>query len=74
MSLPTFQRSVLPPSSGRLNSLTALVMDAVKASETSVNSYQTTRRYNPEGGHLHSHRRENLKSYKIWDMGWIVMA
>jgi hypothetical protein len=28
-----------------------------------VNFYQTTRRYNPEDSHLHSHRRENLKSY-----------
>jgi hypothetical protein len=34
-------------------------------SETSVNFYQTTRRYNPEDSHLHTHRRENLKSYII---------
>jgi hypothetical protein len=27
-----------------------------------VNFYQTTRRYNPEDSHLHTHRRENLKS------------
>jgi hypothetical protein len=27
------------------------------------NFYQTTRRYNPEDSHLHTHRRENLKSY-----------
>jgi hypothetical protein len=50
--LLTFQRSVLAPSSGRW-----------VTSETSVNSYQSTRRYNPEVGHLHTHRRENLKSY-----------
>jgi hypothetical protein len=31
--------------------------------ETSVNFYQTTRRYNPEDSHLRTHRRENLKSY-----------
>jgi hypothetical protein len=31
-------------------------------SETSVNIYQTTRRYNPEDSHLHARRRENLKS------------
>jgi hypothetical protein len=31
-------------------------------SETSVTLYQTTRRNNPEVSHLHSHRRENLKS------------
>jgi hypothetical protein len=40
-----------------------LMMEAVRTSETSVNSYQSTRRYNPEDGHLHSHRCENLKSY-----------
>jgi hypothetical protein len=32
--------------------------------ETLVNFYQTTRRYNPENSHLHTRRRENLKSYK----------
>jgi hypothetical protein len=31
-------------------------------SETSVNFYQTTRRNIPEDSHLHTHRRENLKS------------
>jgi hypothetical protein len=30
-----------------------------------VNFYQTTRRYNPEDSHLHTHRRENLKSYLV---------
>jgi hypothetical protein len=29
-----------------------------------VNWYKSTRRYNPEDSHLHSHRRENLKSYQ----------
>jgi hypothetical protein len=29
-----------------------------------VNFYQTTRCYNPEDSNLHTHRRENLKSYK----------
>jgi hypothetical protein len=38
----------------------ALTMEAVSASETTVNFYQTTRRNNPEDGHLHTHRRENL--------------
>jgi hypothetical protein len=28
-----------------------------------VNFYKTTRRYNPEDSHLHTHRRENLKFY-----------
>jgi hypothetical protein len=27
--------------------------------------YQTTRRYNREDSNLHTHRRENLKSYSI---------
>jgi ribosomal protein L17 len=40
------------------------MMEAAKTSETLVNFYQTTRRYNPEDSHLRSHRRENLKSYK----------
>jgi hypothetical protein len=38
-------------------------MEAVQTSETSVNFYQTTRRCNPEDSHIHTHRRENLKSY-----------
>jgi hypothetical protein len=29
------------------------MMEAVQTSETSVNFYQSTRRYNPEDGHLH---------------------
>jgi hypothetical protein len=41
----------------------ALMMEAARASETSVNFYQTTRRYNPEDSHLCTHRRDNLKSY-----------
>jgi hypothetical protein len=40
-----------------------LMMEAARTSETLVNFYQTTRRYNPEDSHLHTHRRENLKSY-----------
>jgi hypothetical protein len=41
----------------------ALMMEAVITSETSVNFYQNTRRNNPEDGHLHTRRRENLKSH-----------
>jgi hypothetical protein len=37
------------------------MMEAASTSETSVNFYQTTRRYNPEDSHLHNRRRENLK-------------
>jgi hypothetical protein len=38
-------------------------MEAARTSETLVNVYQTTRRYNPEDSHLRTHRSENLKSY-----------
>jgi hypothetical protein len=41
----------------------ALMMEAASTSETSVNVYQTTRRYNPKDNHLHTSRRENLKSH-----------
>jgi hypothetical protein len=41
----------------------ALMMEAARTSETLVNFYQTTRRYNPEDSNLRTHRRENLKSY-----------
>jgi hypothetical protein len=40
-------------------------MEAARTSETLVNFYQTTRRYNPEDSHLRTHRRENLKSYIV---------
>jgi hypothetical protein len=46
-------------------SIIALVMEAARTSETLVNVYQTTRRYNPDDSHLHTHRRENLKSYSV---------
>jgi hypothetical protein len=39
------------------------MMEAASISETSVNIYQTTRRTNPEDGHLHTRHRENLKSH-----------
>jgi hypothetical protein len=45
--------------------LIALMMAAARTSETLSNFYQTTRRYNPEDSNLRTHRRENLKSYKI---------
>jgi hypothetical protein len=37
-------------------------METIRSSETSVNKI-STRRHIPEDGILHSHRRENLKSY-----------
>jgi hypothetical protein len=45
-------------------SIIRAMMEAESTCETSVNFYQTTRRYNPEDSHLHSRRRENLK-YRI---------
>jgi hypothetical protein len=41
------------------------MMEAAQISETVVNLYQSTLRYNQEGSHLHTHRRENLKSYNM---------
>jgi hypothetical protein len=40
------------------------MLKAASTSETSVNFYQITWRYNPENN-LHTRRRENLKSYKV---------
>jgi hypothetical protein len=39
-------------------------MEEARTSETLVNFYETTRRYNPEDSHLFTHRRENLRSYE----------
>jgi hypothetical protein len=41
------------------------MMAAASTSETSVYFYQTARRNNLEESHLHTRRRENLKSHKI---------
>jgi hypothetical protein len=41
----------------------ALMMGAANTSETSINFYQTTRRNIPEDSHLHTCRREDLKSH-----------
>jgi hypothetical protein len=49
----------------RNNNIVTLVMEAVHISETLVYSNETTRRYIPEGSHLHSRRGENLKSHNI---------
>jgi hypothetical protein len=55
----------------------ALMMEAARTSETLVNFYQSTRRYNPEDSHLHTRSRENLKSYSNepscslrWRISW----
>jgi hypothetical protein len=41
------------------------MVEAAGTSETLVNFYQTTRNNNPEDSHLHTHRRENLKSHFV---------
>jgi hypothetical protein len=41
------------------------MIEATSTSETSINFYRTTRRYNPEDSHLHTRRRGNLKSYSL---------
>jgi hypothetical protein len=43
--------------------INALMMEAVRTSETSVNFCETTQRNNSEGYHIHTRRRENLKSH-----------
>jgi hypothetical protein len=41
------------------------MMEAARTSESLVNFYQATRRYNQEDSHLRTHRRENLKSQPL---------
>jgi hypothetical protein len=50
--------------------LVTMMMEALTSSETSVVT-RATRRNIPEDGILHSHRRENLKSY-ITLPGWTL--
>jgi hypothetical protein len=50
--------------------LVTLKMEAISSSETSVLT-KATRRGIPEDGILHSHRRENFKSY-IALTGWAL--
>jgi thymidylate kinase len=38
-----------------------MMTEAARTSETLVNFYQTTRRYNPEDSHLRTHRREKTQ-------------
>jgi hypothetical protein len=54
---PTFQRYVLPPI------IIALMMEAVRTSETTVDIQLRTRHYIPEDSEIHTRRRENLKSH-----------
>jgi hypothetical protein len=45
-----------------VESTATLKMEAIRSSEMSLSKI-STRRHIPEDGILHSHRRENLKSY-----------
>jgi hypothetical protein len=47
----------------RTASFIALMMEAVRTSEKSVNFNVTTRHYISEDSKLHTRRRENLKSH-----------
>jgi hypothetical protein len=42
------------------------MMEAARTSETLINFYKTTRRYNPKDSHVNTRRRENLKSYFLF--------
>jgi hypothetical protein len=48
----------------RTSSIIALLTEAVRTSETSVNFNVTTLRYIPEESKLYTGRRQNLKSHK----------
>jgi hypothetical protein len=45
------------------NGIITQMMKAARTSETLVNLYQTTWYYNPEDSHHHTCHHENLKSY-----------
>jgi hypothetical protein len=63
---------VVAPCSLAVSLLIALMMEATRTSETLINLYQTTRRYNPDS-HLRAHRRENLISYISMLMFWVTL-
>jgi hypothetical protein len=44
----------------------ALMMEAERTSETSVDIQLRTRQYIPEDSELHTRRREMLKSHTVW--------
>jgi hypothetical protein len=46
--------------------INALIMEAARTSETSVDIQLRTRQYIPEDSELHTRSRENLKSHKLY--------
>jgi hypothetical protein len=58
---PTFQRYLLPPSSGSLVPL----IEAASISETSVNFCQTTRCNEPEDSHIHLRKNYVIKNKNV---------
>jgi hypothetical protein len=46
------------------------MMESGSTSEMSVNVYQTTQHNIPEDSHLHTRRRENVKSHQV---SWFVV-
>jgi hypothetical protein len=48
-----------------IRAMSALMMEAVRTFETSVNIFLTTQQYIPEDSKLHTRRHENLKSLKV---------
>jgi hypothetical protein len=48
------------------HNLVTLIMEAGNTSETSADFYLTIRLSNEEDSHLHTHRRENIKSHKYY--------
>jgi hypothetical protein len=49
------------------------MMEAVRSSETLVNLYQSTRRYNPEGSHLHYYSVLDLLNIRVSVAGNAVL-
>jgi hypothetical protein len=48
--------------------LITLMMEAARTSETLVNFYQTTWRYNPENSHLRHHHRQVRRCQLIFSL------